>query len=64
MKGYDLTEQDEKLVTGMNYRGRIYRGAFGVRMQGTNIAALHFDGQLLMDMAYVHRELERKQPQG
>lgn len=51
-EGYKLTESDKQLIRGIGHPT-----PFG---KPGNIAALHFDGRLLVDMVNAHRELGEK----
>lgn len=59
MRIEDLTEKERGLIRGMNYAGETRCGIV-VRRADQNIGALHFDGQVLIEMVRAHRELERK----
>lgn len=54
----ELTEQEKALVRGMNYGGETKFGIVTRRSDG-NIAALHFDGQLLIDAVYAMEQIAK-----
>jgi hypothetical protein len=55
-----LTEDQKTLIRAIGFQGPATDGGVLIRYTGpTNIAAVHLDGELLMEMLWVKRELEK-----
>jgi hypothetical protein len=51
-----LSDDDKLLIRGMNHRGAICEDTAGrYRPLKSNVAALHFDGQMLVNMVWLLR---------
>lgn len=57
-KGYVLTEDDKKLINGMMGKTHDDYGPYGEAYRTpSNIAAVYFDGQELIDLVYMHQQV-------
>lgn len=65
MKQYQLTEDDKKLINGMMGKTHDEYGPYG-RLEyraPSNIAAIYFDGQELVDLVYAHQQVNKNDHQ-